>query len=68
MKLAYNVLLADIQTYQNKINWALMLKHILETTGFSHVWLNQGIANVNIINKVMAILKQRILDCYSQER
>jgi hypothetical protein len=63
-KVAYNMLLKDSQELPNKINWAIIVKNILENTGFSLVWHAQGVENNNMF---MSIFKQRVVDCFQQE-
>ena len=63
-KHAYNILLQDMEIFPNKANWAGVIKHILDTNGFSDVWIYQGVSRVNIF---MNIFKQRLKDSYKQE-
>ena len=58
------MLLKDSQESPNKINWATIVKHILEDTGFGLVWYAQGVENTNMF---MSMFKQRVSDCYRQE-
>ena len=45
----------------NGANWAFQIKTILETHGFSNIWLNQDVTSVSF-----PVIKQRILDVYHQ--
>ena len=63
-KVAYNVLLKHSQEFPNKINWAIIVKNILENTGFSLVRHAQWVENNNMF---MSIFKQRVVDCFQQE-
>ena len=45
---------------ENNINcWGAEIKYILYSTGFNHVWDNQGVGNVNAF---LSTFKQRLLD------
>ena len=45
------------------INWVFLVKVILETHGFSHVWQQQCVPNVN---KILSEFKQNVDDIFSQ--
>jgi hypothetical protein len=45
----------------NSNNWASMVKKLLSELGFGHVWLQQGVGN---LNGFMRMCKQRVSDQY----
>ena len=47
----------------NVVNWVSLVKDMLYTNGFGHVWLNQGVGNEEAF---LMIFKQRIVDIYKQ--
>lgn len=63
IKHTYIVMLHDMEIIPNRMSWASYVKNILETYGFSEVWLYQGVANISYF---INIFKQRIKDCYVQ--
>ena len=57
------MMLADLEVYPNNVNWAYLVKDLLSRLGFYHVWLNQGVGNVNaFLNQ----FKQRQNDNFTQ--
>ena len=50
-------MLADLEKYPNKINWTYSVKDLLSRMGFYHVWLNQGVGNLNAF---LNLFKQRL--------
>ena len=59
----YKMMLTDLDEYPNKINWAYLVKDLLSRMGFYHVWLNQGVGNVNLF---LNLFKQRLTDNFTQ--
>jgi hypothetical protein len=57
-------MLNTIEGHPNTLNWANQVKRLLSQYGFYHVWLFQGVANVNVFLK---LFKQRLSDVYVQE-
>ena len=53
------MMLADLEEYPNKINWAYLVKDLLSRMGFYDVWLTQGVANLRLF---LSLLKQRLTD------
>ena len=49
--------------YYNTSNWATKVKTLLDTMGFSHVWLNQGVENDKLF---LHLFKQRARDTFIQ--
>ena len=47
-KLAYQVMMNDIENKPNCLNWASRLKLSLSTLWFYEVWENQGVGNKNV--------------------
>ena len=64
IKLAYQLMMNDIENKPNCLNWASRVKQLLSTLGFYEVWVNQGVGNKNVF---LCVLKQRLLDNFSQE-
>ena len=56
-----DVLLAD--AYNGKLNWVFLLRNLLQTCGFGHVWQNQGVENDSMFLKVF---KDRVRDNFGQ--
>ena len=52
---------ADNNITYNGVNWASQIKNILQTHGFSNLWINQDVNSVPF-----TVVKQRILDVYQQ--
>ena len=44
-------------------NWALQVKRVLDNYGFSHVWTNGGVGNEKFFLKTF---RRRMIDCYLQ--
>lgn len=55
----YDMMLRDLEMYPNKISWAYNIKLLLDSLGFNHVWLFQGVGNKNIF---IDVFKQRMYD------
>ena len=52
IKLAYHLMINDIENKPNFLNWASRVKQLLSTLGFYEVWVNQGVGNKNVfLNK-----------------
>ena len=63
IKVIYNSMLIDLQNNPEVMNWARRVKILLDTMGFSEVWLNQGVANNEYF---LQIFKVRSKDCFIQ--
>ena len=48
IKLAYQLMMNDIENKPNCLNWASRVKQLLSTLGFYEVWVNQGVGNKNV--------------------
>lgn len=59
----YQVQKGCIESNGNIVNWVSLLRDLLFRYGFGHVWLQQGVGD---INSFMIIFKQRLVDCYNQ--
>ena len=59
VKLIYRLMLNDIDTRANTVNWASLLRNLLSSLGFHAVWVNKGVGNYNAF---IASLKQRLTD------
>jgi hypothetical protein len=64
VKIVYKDMLNTIERHPNTLNWANQVKCLLSRYGFYHVWLFQGVANVNVF---LELFKQRLSDVYVQE-
>ena len=42
-KICYDMMLNDMVLFPNTNNWVIRVKHLLNNTGFSIVWQNQGV-------------------------
>ena len=47
-KLTYNMMLNDLQNFPAKSSWAKSVKSLLDNLGFGHVWIEQGVGNINM--------------------
>ena len=63
VKCVYTMMLNDLESYPEKKSWARSVKTLLESLGFNHVWLNQGVVNVEVF---LSFFKQRLKDHYCQ--
>ena len=63
IKLVYNVTIEDLQNSPEKPSWAKSVKLLLESLGFGHVWIGQGIGDVNMYFRNF---KQRLTDNFIQ--
>ena len=57
------LMLQYIERSPGNSSWATQVRNILELYGFSNVWTNQGVANVNCF---LSVFKQRVRDCFIQ--
>ena len=57
------MMLTDLDDYPNKINWAYLVRDLLSKMGFYHVWLNQGVGNINAF---LNLFKLRLTDKFTQ--
>ena len=64
IKLVYNVMLKDLQNSPEKPSWAKPVKLLLESLGFGHVWIEQGVGDVNTF---LRVFKQKLTDHFIQE-
>ena len=55
-------MLAHLEEYIDKINWAYLVKDLLSRMGFYDVWLNQGVGNL----RFLSLFKQRLTDNFVQ--
>ena len=53
IKLVYNVIIEDLQNSPEKPSWAKSVKLLLESLGFGHVWIEQGVGDVNMFFRVL---------------
>ena len=56
-------MLSDLENYPEQKSWVSSVKALLESTGFYHAWLYQGVGNVEVF---LSYFKQRIEDNYKQ--
>ena len=53
----YKMMLADLEEYPNKVNWAYLVKDLLLRMGFYDVWLTQCVGNLRLF---LSLFKQRL--------
>ena len=63
IKLVYNLLKSDIQTYPNRVNWASLVRDLLSNLGMRYAWTEQGVGNVNAFT---SLVRQRLTDNFIQ--
>ena len=63
IKMVYNLMLKDIETVPNTVNWASLVRHLLISLGFYEVWMQQG---VGYYRRFISLLKQRVTDTFIQ--
>ncbi|MCG8033307.1 MAG: reverse transcriptase family protein, partial [Candidatus Thiodiazotropha taylori] len=63
IKLVYNMMLRDMESRPNTVNWASLVRHLLMSVGFYEVWLQQGVGNYTAF---ISLFKQRITDNFIQ--
>ena len=59
IELVYNMMIEDLQNSPEKPSWANAVKLLLESLGFGHVLIGQGVGDVNMFLKDF---KQRLTD------
>ena len=64
VKIVYDQLYCDLEDNPNFKSWAYMVKHLLQALGFNHVWMYQGVGDVDVF---MFSVKQRITDIFIQK-
>ena len=57
------MMVTDFELAPNKINWASLLKHLLSSLGFYHVWLHQEVGNDKYF---LDVVNQRLTDNFIQ--
>jgi hypothetical protein len=55
------MMLDDLIDHPNKTNWTYLVKTLLDNLGFSDVWLNQGVGDVNVF---LYYVKARLGDTF----
>ena len=63
IKLAYQLMLNDIEIEPISVNWASKVTFLLSSLGFHEVWVNQG---VEYKKAFLQIFKQRLSDSLSK--
>ena len=63
IKLVYNVMIGDLQNSSEKSSWAKSVKLLLESLGFGHVWIEEGVGDINMF---LRVFKQRLTDNFIQ--
>ena len=63
IKLVYNLLKSDIQTYPNRENLASLVRDLLSNLGMRYSWIEQGVGNVNAF---ISLVRQRLTDNFIQ--
>ncbi len=62
-RLVYDMLVSDTQRYPTKVNWASLVRDLLNDLGFGHAWIGQGVGDVDLF---LLLLKQRLNDQFIQ--
>ena len=65
IKQVYSMMLNDLETYPQKSNLAMQVRHILHNTGVNDVWMLQGVG-VGDTTGVLNVFKQRVRDNFIQ--
>ncbi|MCG8045176.1 MAG: reverse transcriptase family protein [Candidatus Thiodiazotropha taylori] len=63
VKKVYDIMLSDLETSPNKLNWAASVKHLLSSLGFLDVWLAQGVGDTEFF---LITFKRRTKDIFMQ--
>ena len=42
----------DLQNFPAKSSWAKSVKSLLDNLGFGHVWIEQGVGNINMFLRI----------------
>ena len=63
VKIVYDILLNDLNTYPNKVSWVKLIRNLLGELGFMEAWLNQSVGDVKLF---LYIVKQRLKDTFIQ--
>ena len=63
IKVVYNMMIEDLQSSPEKASWAKSVKSLLERLGFGHVWITQGVGDVNMF---LSVFKQMLTDNFIQ--
>ena len=64
IKQIYNMMLEDMQLHPERSSLAKSVKQLLESLGFNHGWLSQGVGD---IRRFMSIFTERISDHFIQD-
>ena len=59
----YNMMLNDLQNFPAKSSWDISVKSLLDNLEFGHVWIEQGVGNINMF---LRIFKERLTDNFVQ--
>ncbi|MEW8542106.1 MAG: reverse transcriptase family protein, partial [Candidatus Thiodiazotropha sp.] len=63
IKILYTDMLNEIDRNPRSVNWASLVRNLLESSGFAHVWFFQGVGDTNVF---LNIFKTRINDIFIQ--
>ena len=63
VKHVYNLLKEDSQLYPNRVNWASLVRDLLNNLGLHYAWTEQGVGNINAF---MSLVRQRLTDHFIQ--
>ena len=53
----------DLQNFPAKSSWAKSVKSFLDNLGFEHVWIEQGVGDINMF---LRFFKERLKDTFVQ--
>ena len=48
IKHVHNFMLQYVESYPNKVNWAVLVRNLLSELGFYEVWVQEGVENYNV--------------------
>ncbi|MCG8032789.1 MAG: hypothetical protein JAZ03_11525 [Candidatus Thiodiazotropha taylori] len=63
VKIVYEMLLNDSNTYPNKVSWVILVRNLLGELGFMEAWLQQGVGDAKLF---LRAVKQRLEDTFIQ--
>ena len=63
IKILYKDMLNEIDGNRHFVNWAGLVRNLLESSGFAHVWFFQGVGDTN---RFLNVFKSRLNDIFIQ--
>ena len=72
IKHVYNFMLQDVESYPNKVNWAVLVRNLLSERGFYEVLVQQGVENYNefisLFKGLQTIMTKTLMPDYKHTR